>query len=263
MLPYNYAQAQAVIHRAVQLLTLIGNNLAVPKPDDSQNTSRLLPASGSLVGETFQLNETSLTAKIELHDLALVIEGAGQRLNLEGLTWKSAKQWIKDLFHIRELKGIHYELDFTLIDAYTFPDLEEEQLKHWIAHRSLANEALQHLNRSLCAYSEPRIWPHHFDTGTYYELATDETGKVVKTIGAGFAVADAIVSEPYFYLYGWDHYDQLSYENRATLPAGKWILKDHWQGVVLPISSIPEEREDFVFQFLDTAQAWYKKALRE
>lgn len=260
MAPSSYSQTQSTIHHAVQLLTLIGNNLMDARPDDSQNTSTFDPIAKTLMGESFKLNETSIQAKIHLSDFSLRLEGIGKQLNLSESSWEEAKNWISDLFHIKNLKGINYDLpkDFWP-DHYAFSGLEEQGLSEWIQDRKQANQALDNLNRFIGKHSEIRIWPHHFDTGTYYELAFDDD-KALKSIGAGFAPPDSLVDEPYYYMYGWDAFGQLSYENRATLPAGRWIIQDNWKGVVLGKSAFQDAST--IDDFFNTAQAWYRSALR-
>jgi len=85
-----------------------------------------------------------------------------------------------------------------------------------------------------------RIWPHHFDTGTFATIARNEKGAASKTIGLGFAIPDSMVPEPYFYLSFWSENSIDIDKKPIALPAGKWMLPD-WNGAVLGVSEIIKE----------------------
>jgi hypothetical protein len=100
-----------------------------------------------------------------------------------------------------------------------------------------------------------RIWPHHFDTGTFATIARNEKGASSKTIGLGWAIPDSMVSEPYFYLSFWSE-NPINIENELEkLPAGKWMMPG-WNGAVLGVSEIiqketAEEQYSLVKEFFE------------
>jgi hypothetical protein len=94
------------------------------------------------------------------------------------------------------------------------------------------------------------IWPHHFDTGTYHPLS--ETG----SIGTGFAVADTIVNEPYFYIYGWAKDKTIDYASAPDLPFGEWKTGS-WKGAIMPLSTVtrlPNLKDDLKIFFASTSE---------
>src|SRR5690606_19156685 len=92
---------------------------------------------------------------------------------------------------------LHYDLpknELYKFDAFSKPN--EAILKLWAKNRTIANGALQALTEAVNSKSDINIWPHHFDTGTYYEIHETD-GATDRSIGAGFNPADDMVSEPY------------------------------------------------------------------
>jgi hypothetical protein len=93
-----------------------------------------------------------------------------------------------------------------------------------------------------------RIWPHHFDTGTFATIARNEKGAASKTIGLGLAIPDSMVPEPYFYLSFWSENPRDIENIPIKLPAGKWMLPD-WNGAVLGVSdTIKKETTEEQYQ---------------
>ncbi|NQW36088.1 MAG: hypothetical protein HQ471_03690 [Flavobacteriales bacterium] len=85
-----------------------------------------------------------------------------------------------------------------------------------------------------------RIWPHHFDSGTYFSSARNKLGEVSGTIGLGWAIPDTMVDEPYFYLSFWSK-EKINDFNPDPLPFGKWMLPN-WNGAVLKHNQIVNEK---------------------
>ena len=100
---------------------------------------------------------------------------------------------------------------------------------------------MENLNKQSGIPSEINIWPHHFDTGVFYPV-TVVNNETTQSIGAGFAMADTMINEPYFYLYGWTKDGKIEYKEATDLEAGKW-LTEGWQGAVLRTSEFNTIKE--------------------
>jgi len=100
----------------------------------------------------------------------------------------------------------------------------------------MANQAMSALNQLSGITSEINIWPHHFDTGVYYSI-TEANGESIQAIGGGLAIADSMIDEPYFYLYGWAKEGTIDYSSAPSNTSGQW-LTEGWQGAVLRASDI-------------------------
>ena len=188
------------------------------------------------------------------------------RISLNGLTYMQTvepwKKWFLDAGFDGKLNlKLHYELpdsDLYKFDAFSKPD--DAILKHWTEFRTIANQVMAALNEEVGIVSDINIWPHHFDTGTYYMLH-ETNGEGDRSIGAGLGVADSMVPEPYFYIYGWHKDQKLDYSIAPSLGDGNWIT-ENWEGAVLPISALGENPLESVNQFYRTTSTFLKTKLK-
>lgn len=80
-------------------------------------------------------------------------------------------------------------------------------------------------------------------------------------IGAGYAIADSICPEPYFYLSGYHKRQPINFLNAPSLSAGEWRTGADWQGALLPISaSLTPDRIDAFFR---ESYTWLHKLINE
>lgn len=262
-----YKQAEAQLHVASQMISLTGKNLVEKQADDSHTTTRWNSEKQLIIGREFKLNESSYSVFIDPIDFALGIMKNGSesnRVSLDELTYMQTvepwKQWLSEA----GLEGepdlsLHYELpssDLYKFDAFSRPD--EAILKLWAKNRTIANSVFENLTKSIDAASDINIWPHHFDTGTYYELHKTD-GTTDRSIGAGFNPADAMVLEPYYYIYGWYKENEIDYSDKPELENGKWIVND-WKGAVLPISEV--KNQSTVDDFYKNTSTYLKDKLK-
>lgn len=113
-----------------------------------------------------------------------------------------------------------------------------KQLSAW---RTLAQNGGEKLGEFYSHHSEPRVWPHHFDTGMLVDLGDDYT----KGVGIGYAIKDAVYPSPYYYAYAWGG-NALDHDTLKRLSKGIWKNGD-WKGAILPVSQGLKEED--VFQF--------------
>lgn len=244
ILPDNFNREEINLHRASQLISLTGVNLMDALPDDSQNTAIWNEQYSTLLGRKFELNKKRYQLAIRFIPFELVL------LDEKSLTIKSIdiggldqpalysiwEDWLINLgFKGNLITKLHYDLpENEHYNSNQFDGLTQDFAKSWSSFRSLANEAMRQLNELSGIKSEINIWPHHFDTGVYYPLK-EIKGETTQSIGAGFGIADSMINEPYFYLYGWSKDGEIDYVEAPTLTAGEWLTKE-WQGAVLKIS---------------------------
>ena len=244
----DYKQAEAQIHVASQIISLTGKNLVEKQADDSHTTAKWNSEKQLLTGSEFQLNGNTYSVFVDPVGFALGMMKSGIKTNgvsLDGLTYMQTvepwKKWLSEAGFKDELDlSLHYELpsnELYKFDVFRKPN--EALLKRWAENRTLANKALSSLTEMVGTTSEINIWPHHFDTGTYYELHRTD-GATDRSIGAGFNPADGMVDEPYFYIYGWYKDNEIDYSDKPELKSGKWIVDD-WKGAVLPITEVKDQ----------------------
>lgn len=256
------------LHRAIQLLSLTGVNVQKPLPDDSQNTSIWNEKTNTILGRVFELNQNKYQLGIRFNPFELVLldgnSSVVEFIDIGGLDkpalYSIWEDWLGKIgFKGNLITTLHYDLPEN--DAYhrnNFDGLTQEFVKSWTKLRSLANHTMDQLNSVSGIKSEINIWPHHFDTGVFYSIkeVNDET---TQAIGAGLAIADSMVNEPYFYLYGWSKDGDLDYHNTPKLPIGEWLTGE-WQGAVLKASEITSENE--TNEFFETSYNFIHNQLK-
>ncbi len=243
-LPTNFNQEEINVHRAVQLLSLTGVNLIKSLPDDSQNTAVWDKKSSTILGRSFELNQTTYQLGIRLTPFELVLLDNNletvKSIDIGGLDQPALysiwEDWLTNLGFKGELvTKVHYDLpENKHYTSNQFDGVTTEFAKAWSELRTMANSSMESLNKLSGITSEINIWPHHFDTGVYYAI-TLINGETTQSIGAGLAIADDMINEPYFYLYGWTKEGKIEYNDAPDLASGNW-LTEGWQGAVLKAS---------------------------
>lgn len=245
-LPSNFNIEEITLHRVVQLLSLTGVNLLEPLPDDSQNTQVWDSTSEMILGRIFDINNINYRMGIGLSPFSLHLLNeqlkTQKSINITGLDkpalYSIWADWITNLgFEGKLITKLHYDLpENEHYSSNQFSEISKEFKSTWIQLRTIANQAMEKLNRLSGITSEINIWPHHFDTGVYYPI-TKEDGQTTQSIGAGLAMADSKINEPYFYIYGWTKKGAIDYSSAPSNDHGQWTTKG-WQGAVLRASEI-------------------------
>jgi len=245
-----FNRQEIMLHQASQLIALTGINLQPPLPDDSQNTIVYDDKLKLLLGRPFQLAKVAYRIGIALEPFELVLLdndfGIKERLDLNDCKKNNAMDhwasWLKNLGFVKPVSlELNYQLPTTsLYSSNTYEALDDDFVINWHNIRSLSNSTLANLNNIAGLESEINIWPHHFDTGVYYPL-NEAHGQVVASVGAGLAIADSMINEPYFYIYGYKKDNEINFENTPELNRGNW-LTDGWKGAVLPVSELPDTK---------------------
>lgn len=236
-------------HHAAQFLALVGHHLIPRKADDSNTNMQYISEKDMLLGNLLpngfrvSLNLTDLSIRIldkENNILKKIIsEGKSKREVFDEL-----KQELSSLgVDVQNFKNeLHYEIQVHKLDKGA--PFSVKNNRYFIENSIHRHNAEIILNEIAAKFeqSEPvRIWPHHFDTGTFIPVSQNEKGAVSQTIGAGWAIPDSMISEPYFYLSFWSEKPLKNLEDIQALKAGQWKMPD-WNGAVLKLSEISKEK---------------------
>jgi hypothetical protein len=226
-------------HHAAQFIALAGKQLIPPQPDDSHTNMEYLADKEWLIGNELP---KGFRVGLQLSDLKLLIfdqeMNCSSEITLAGLNkqqvFEQMKQSLAALnLDVSALKNeMHYALPDHELDrnaAFSMGDQESMQENTFYRHNAeivIANMA------SNFEKAEPvRIWPHHFDTGTFIPLRFNTNGGISRSIGLGWAIPDEMVNEPYYYLSFWSEDPVEDFNALPDLEAGEWI-RSGWYGAV-------------------------------
>lgn len=251
----SYQATDIKMHKTVQLLAFLGKHLGEEQADDSHTTMVYSKVKKALVGKEIRVKGLAYRAELNLRSylLKLVSTDKTETFEIIGQSIPEVLKKIASAMQIDSLPDfdLHYDLpeDYS-IKTYQIEKASDELLKEWSEVRSTTNEVLEGVNSLLQPVSPVNIWPHHFDTGTYHVLEKDAEGDS-GSIGTGFGMADGMVDEPYFYIYGWAKNKDIDYSKVPSLKHGEWKMTEHWKGAILPLSNalnlfdLPTAMQDF------------------
>ncbi|GAB4039706.1 hypothetical protein [Spirosoma jeollabukense] len=252
-------QTDRVLHSLAQLIALTGTNQLAAQPDDSQANMMWNSEQTRLEGQPFEYISQRIRLVIDLPTFSLQFLDANDNLlatfGVENKTPIETTAWWQTVIHdwgFNPTKPLNYQLDtapIPLETQYTHP----AGLNTWADWRTVANQTLARLNKISGQTSSIRIWPHHFDTGIYYSIA-DELGQERAAIWAGYAIADRVSPEPYFYLSGYNRQHPIDFSKAIKLSTGYWLAGAEWQGACLPVSQIIEPEQ--ITRFLTESYTW-------
>lgn len=261
-----FNQTEIQIHHAAQFLAMAGKHFIENKSDDS-NTN-LGFENDLLISRPIMLTEKSFQLFVDPKNWLIGTQNMTgdviESKELAGSTKDDVLHWLRNQLEKEGLNGDalkyidHYEIPKHALDeGSSFQSLNQEVVKTWIQSRNNAKVLLNDLNKIVGIDSEIRIWPHHFDTGTYYAFGEK------KAIGAGWAMADALVDNPYLYIYGWNGDGSIDYSNLPTLEIGKWLVQENWQGIIVPLKVIIEDDSQYqkIINSISNTVEFYKSQL--
>ena len=252
------------IHQLTQIVAKV-NRTYVPKEDDDSHTNLYFDAIGERllgrwIGEeddrkVFAINIKSFEFEWLNPQRQLV-----QSFPIAGNTTSQLEEAIA--LSLPELgmdpAGFREKLHFE-IPTYAFaekpfevPAMETREL--WMAYRNLANRVCHLLQGHLHIVAEPRIWPHHFDTGIYIKPSLN------LGLGFGMSMADKRMPSPYFYFaaYG-SRGRKINYDSIPELEFGEWWIREDWKGAVWQIPDCRNVKFEHIQRFLIQISEWYLK----
>ncbi len=184
------------------------------------------------------------------------------RFELKGNTLAAALGWLAD--HIRTTIGNLQEGDIPLRDydmpshpvgegqAFDGADRDKrEELARWFANADLVLAEVAEANEG----SDPRTWPHHFDTGFLINLEPDKDPEQARSIGVGLSPGDEQTPQPYFYA---NPYPLRRADDLPPMPIGGHWEREAFFGAVLTGSALIDagdaaDQQERVREFLGVA----------
>lgn len=232
-------------HHAAQFIAMVGKYLISQKEDDSNTNMQYMPDGELLLGNKLP-NEWQLALDLTNLNLYLFDKEFKRKseIQLNGKTKTEVFDELKQAlaaydFDVSAFKNdLHYEvpthkLDQNLPFSIRYKNLFQENSTYRHNAEIILNEIVTNINNA-----EPvRIWPHHFDTGSFISLSRNDQNIVSSSIGIGWAMPDSMISEPYYYLSFWSETPLSNLETLPALSAGQWMMPN-WNGAVLKHSEI-------------------------
>lgn len=241
----NIHQALQQQHHAAQFIALAGRHLIPQQPDDSNTNMQYIPGQGLLAG-----NELSngLRLALQLTNLKLCfVDNAGiykNEISLTGKTKQTVFDELKDTLaslgiDVSNFKNeLHYEIPPHKLDKDALFSVDNKlYFQENTFYRHNAEIIINEVAGGFDDVEPVRIWPHHFDTGTFIAVAHNEKGELSKSIGLGWTISDGMVDEPYYYLSFWSEKPTEGLKKLSPITAGEWMMPG-WNGAVLKNSEI-------------------------
>lgn len=262
-LPYNEGVNKVLQqhYHAAQFIAMAGRHLIKQEEDDSNTNMEYLAAQEMLIGNYLP---NGFRISLHLNKLNLcVMDSKNQCKNTLTLVGKTKVQVFEELKNLLEESGInilnfinalHYELPkHELNDGATFSVKDKIHSQENTNYRHNADIIIIKIASGFENASQVRIWPHHFDTGSSIPLTYNKKGVVSSSIGIGWAIPDAMVSEPYYYLSFWSEDSVKDFKNLPSPDAGEWS-KTGWAGGILTNADLlkfktPEAQQEQVISF--------------
>lgn len=235
-------------HHAAQFIALAGHYLIKQQADDSNTNMKFVANEKMLQGReianglSLGLNLESLTIYVLKNNK--IIESIDLNGRTKQQVFGSIKEYLSNLgVEVSNFKNqLHYQLPAHPLDSNDiFSVIDNESFIENTNYRHNANLIIGEIVSEISSADLMRIWPHHFDTGSFIPLSKNEKGDLSKSIGFGWAMPDSMVHEPYYYLSFWSENPIVGLDEFKKLNAGHWKMPD-WNGAVLPQSEIQKQQ---------------------
>lgn len=226
-------------HRVAQYLATMSKSFLEPKADDSH--TNLGWKDNAL--HTHPLTNDNDVFSFDYESFSLIWSSNSsvkQKLLLDGKTHIEIMNWLNEVSSNENYKyDLHYELPYELpyeqiTDKYIFNKPKAELIIQLINNRNLVQNALQNVLKFHRQDVPIRIWPHHFDSGSFITVSTDVG------IGLGMAVPDSIIDNFYLYVSGYKGHNAISLSDFAPLKYGRYYDKG-WKGFAFSVSELSTE----------------------
>lgn len=238
-------------HIAAQYLATVAISFLDPKEDDSH--TNLGWKDGAL--HTHPLSEDNCMFSLDYRSFSLIWTndlGYENSLSLEGKSHSEIVHWIRNSSLKAKHKkvyeyALHYELfPYEKIKSdFVFVKPSKQETDELIAKRDIVQKALENVLKRKNQNTSIRIWPHHFDSGSFF-MVNDEIG-----IGLGMAIPDGMINAFYFYVSGYKGHDGIELSSAIELEKGDYYNSD-WKGIALAVSGLTvEEATEFYEQSIN------------
>jgi len=234
-------------HLAAQLIALVGRYIVPKKPDSSNINMQFVPESELLLGNKLK---DGIQIGLQLSEMEIRVLQSGKTvINTIQLNNKSFEEAFEELKKVLlnegvDISNIKTEQPYELPTKWLTDGKFSTTNKLAFANNSILRHNAEIIITELIAYFNDaipvRIWPHHFDTGTFFTVSKNSKGEATQTIGLGWAIPDDMVNEPYFYISFWSESEIKNSSNLTPLDFGNWMTPN-WNGAILKHSEIIKE----------------------
>ena len=255
----DYTKTDRHIHQISQILAKLGRSLVPRKDDDSHTNLYWEPLEQRILGRWIRSPKGLLLPTLNLEftsfqwlDKQMEVIEEVSLLHRNYFEAESLVEELSSSIGIEEtdlMAPLHFEIPDYSFKNNPLIEVEQQELSEWSYYRSLANHILKDVGEHVQREVEVRIWPHHFDTGIYFQWNND------LGIGSGLAMEDNSAGVPYFYISAYLMQDQIDYTEASALSNGKWIKEGSWKGGILPINELVPESA------MQTLEIFYRQAL--
>lgn len=234
------------LHHAAQFLAMFSNSYLPAKDDDSQNNFEWNEADNKIVGRPADPGAVSMTLSVASFELS-VERNPTSTILISGHSRNEVDSLIRDALTktdldpeeynpVTQFKLPHHDLD----EQGRFMHPNQTLTSEWCRYLSNTKLLLSTIARQSTHATPIRIWPHHFDLAMLLVLSRDSQHKASATVGLGLAIADDLVSEPYWYVNLWSQ-NPVQFSQHKTLESdGDW--RPHgYNGMTLPAGRITTE----------------------
>lgn len=262
-------------HSATQLLALTGRYLLAQQPDLSNIAMQFNLETGRIEGNFIH---SKIKVALDLRRLKICfIDGNKTLIDAFELEGKRFSDAFSELKRTLQKQGIEtdklelfqpYPLPSEGLTNNRFQELDFVTLEQSARLRANAQQILEAIKNRFEVVQPVRIWPHHFDTGSFISVTENEKGEATKTVGFGWAIPDSMINEPYFYTSFWSDSELPKKFAAAPLAKGEWKVPD-WNGAVLAHSTLrnipPENQynslENYFDESISSIQQFLKSGL--
>lgn len=222
------------MHLAAQYLAAAGISFLEKKEDDSHTNLGFNVKAAALETHILSKNEDQLALNYRDFSLVWKSKTNSATFNLDKKSHQEVLAWLtetsKRFLNKTYAYSFHYSLPYEIDESFIFELKNSSELNELIQLRTLAETSLDKINKQFQLNSNPRVWPHHFDTGIYGKLSNTEI-----FVGLGLAIPDNVCKEHYFYTSGYKENTPIKTSNFQSLKIGAWKNED-FKGAVLPKS---------------------------
>lgn len=253
-----YQSIDPIIHQLSQIIAKVNRTFVLEKNDDSHTNLLFDPIRSRIYGRWFEAEKGRIVLALNLKESTFEwiddFYNVLSSTSIVGQTQSKLEDILIDKLSLISNKKtsfsapLHFEIPEYSFLNQPYQAFDEVKINEWVHYRSIANGACHQFADLFLSDEKARIWPHHFDTGVYFQ-ATPQIG-----LGFGLAMQDDLVGEAYFYLAGYPlKNNTISYIQTNKLSFGHW-KKGEWKGAVLRISEASEETLPI---FLKEASQWF------
>lgn len=256
-----YIATDEHLHQLCQTVAKINRSFVPKEEDDSHTNLYFDELDQRITGHWVKTSKGALLFSLNLAHYCFEWQNANKDvLYSYAIAGKTIDAWETEIAENLPAMGLevsgfkdplHFEITEYAFKDGVFHKPEETALAEWMQIRAFGNQACRQLNGYAQVEASIRIWPHHFDTGVYFEV----DGKV--GLGFGLAMKDSGTDVPYFYLSAYPNEGEIDYSQLPDIGAGSWMLSDGFNGALLTLDKPLEAVQADFAKYLKAAFNWF------